>query len=309
MIDYFQGRTYEEKCKEASKYPPFSNRKYDFICPLCGRKKNKQISKLNINHSLGCICSDGISYPNKFSFALFEQLPIDNYRREYSPDWANGYKFDNYFEFNEVKYIVEMDGDLGHGNRKFKSKEKDFIGKQIDLIKDGLAKNKGVIVIRIDCKLSEMNYIRNNIYNSILSELFDLSMVDWDYCDEFATKNLIKQVCDYYNEYPEILNYEMAKIFKIDKLTIGRYLMTGNKLGWCDYDYTQKNLERIQKQGESHGRKTKVVQNGKVLGIYNSASEIQRISLEKFGITLWQTQISLCCKTHRKHKGFYFEYA
>ena len=49
--------------------------------------------------------------------------------------------------------------------------------------------------------------------------------------------------------------------------------------------------------------------DGKVLGIYNSASEIQRISLSEFGVMLWQTQISLCCKTHKKHKGFYFEYA
>ena len=309
MIDYFQGDTYEEKFKEASKYTPLSNRKYKFICPLCGKYKIKQINKLNANHSLGCICSDGISYPNKFAYALFEQLPVDKYRREYSPDWANGYIYDNYFEFNNKKYIVEMDGDLGHGNRKYKSKEKDIIGKHIDIIKDNLAKNKDITIIRIDCKLSNVDYIKNSITQSSLCKIFNLDIVDWGYCDEFATKNLIRQVCQFYNNNPNMPNYKIAEEFKLNKLTIGRYLLTGDKFGWCNYDYVQKNYENAHKQGICNGIKTKVIKDGKVLGIYNSASEIQRISLSEFGVMLWQTQISLCCKTHKKHKGFYFEYA
>lgn len=308
MINYFQGNTYEEKVNEVSKYQPFSNKKYNFICPLCGRSKIKQINKLNTNHSLGCICSDGISYPNKFSYALFEQLPIDKYDREYSPDWANGYKFDNYFELNGKKYIVEMDGGVGHGNRKFKSKEKDLKGKEIDLIKDQLAKDQGITVIRIDCKISDVDYIKNNIKKSLLSELFDLD-INWRYCDEFATKNLVKEVCEFYNANSDMQNYKIAEIFKLNKSTIGHYLRKGNKFGWCSYDYIQKNIDTIRKQGNNNGIKTKIIKNGEIIGVYNSASEIEKISLKEFGVKLWQTQISLCCKTHKKHKGFYFEYA
>ena len=40
-------------------------------------------------------------------------------------------------------------------------------------------------------------------------------------------------------------------------------------------------------------RDYEVIKDGKVLGIYKSASEVQRISLSEFGVMLWQTQISL----------------
>ena len=164
-------------------------------------------------------------------------------------------------------------------------------------------------IIKQDWLTVDLDYIKNSITQSPLCKIFNLDIVDWGYCDEFATKNLIRQVCQFYNNNPNMPNYKIAEEFKLNKLTIGRYLLTGNKFGWCNYDYVQKNYENAHKQGICNGIKTKVIKDGKVLGIYNSASEIQRISLSEFGVMLWQTQISLCCKTHKKHKGFYFEYA
>lgn len=307
MIKYFQGVTYDEKTKEASKYTPQSNIKYKFICPDCGVEKECAINKLYKNHSIGCICKDNVSFPNKYAFAFFKQLPILNYKREYSPDWAKEFKYDNYFEYNGKSYIVEMDGGLGHGNRKYKSKEADIYGKQRDIVKDGLALINDVEIIRIDCLQSDGDYIQNNIEDSVLSEIFDLSEIDWKYCKEFATKNLIKEVCNYYNEHDFIENQEIAKVFGLNTLTIGRYLKSGNDLGWCNYDFKEKHLQQVKKLGFNNGYKIQVYKDNVYLGTYNSASEIDRKSENDFGTKLWQTQICICCKTGRLHKGFNFK--
>ena len=57
-----------------------------------------------------------------------------------------------------------------------------------------MAKEHNIIVIRIDCKKSEKDYIKNNIIDSCLNDLFDLSNIDWDLCNKMGHKNLIKEV-------------------------------------------------------------------------------------------------------------------
>ena len=52
--------------------------------------------------------------------------------------------------------------------------------KENDMLKDKLAGEHDITVIRIDCRESERNFIQKNLENSILSELFDLSKVDWN---------------------------------------------------------------------------------------------------------------------------------
>lgn len=98
MIPYFQGG-YDE----AKKYTPYSNEKKYFVCPECGRIKDKKISinSLCRNKHLSCICGDGISYPNKYGFALFNnqlKYQIKNFIRESQPEWAKPYYYDFYFE-------------------------------------------------------------------------------------------------------------------------------------------------------------------------------------------------------------------
>ena len=76
--------------------------------------------------------------------------------REYSRDWCGSgtrkaYSYDNYFEVNNKKYIVEMDGGLGHGKRTYKSSKKDTNGIKRDIIKDNLAKEHNIEIIRVEC--------------------------------------------------------------------------------------------------------------------------------------------------------------
>lgn len=241
MIPYFQGGE-----NEAKLYTSQSGKKIYPKCPDCGEIKDKEIiiGEIYRCHSIGCKCSDGKSYPNKFSYAFLRQLPIHNWKTEYNPDWLKPYLFDNYFEYNDNKYVLEMDGQFHYSdNNKYKISHKEV--REKDIIKDNLAKKYNINVIRIDCKKSDMNYIKNNILNSKLNEIFDLSNIDWIECEKYAYKNIVKEVCSFYenNGYPQYK--DMVSIFNLHESTIGRYIRKGIKCGWCK-SKDEIKLEKIK---------------------------------------------------------------
>ena len=56
-----------------------------------------------------------------------------------------------------------MDGGIGHGKLKFNSKEKDVEGLERDRYKDILAKEHDIEVIRINCDVSSVDFIKESI--------------------------------------------------------------------------------------------------------------------------------------------------
>lgn len=91
---------------------------------------------------------------------------------------------------------------------------------------------------------SNKDYIKHSIKNSELSTIFDLENVNWDYCDIFATKNLVKIVCDYYNQN-QIVPSKLCHIFGLSETTIVKYLKIGEKFGWCDYNSKKHYLRCV----------------------------------------------------------------
>jgi hypothetical protein len=194
MIKYFQGG-YDE----AKLYTKTSKKSIYPICPDCGKVKTKQMLISNINKymSIGCECSDGISYPNKFILNLIKQCDnqVKYYETEYSPDWVKPKRYDMYFTTDSnKKYIVEMDGGLGHGNMS-QYPESAKLSIKNDIIKEDLARENNIEIIRILCEPSNFETIYNNILNSELNGILDLSNVDWIKCDKNSMSNMIKEVC------------------------------------------------------------------------------------------------------------------
>ena len=89
-------------------------------------------------------------------------------------------------------------------------------------------------MIRIDCKMSRFSYIKKNIMNSKLCELFDFSLVDWTDCDIKSQKLILVSVCDYYNKHHCSIT-EISHVFGLSTHTISSYLVKGNKLGICSF--------------------------------------------------------------------------
>ena len=214
-----------------------SNKIVDFVCPDCGTSKKISPHQLG-SYGLACrVCSDGISYPNKFARALLKQLPVDNVKYEWNPDWLKPYFYDNYFEYNGLSYILEMDGGLGHGKVGFNSLNNDVDGLQRDMVKDSLAKEHDLTVIRIDCDyrdvMSRFEYIKNSILNSELSKMFELNFIDFDSCNQAATKSLSLQAANLYDKGLKI--QEIANKLEVPYSTIYTWLKRLSFEGLCSY--------------------------------------------------------------------------
>ena len=236
------------------KYSAGSGQNAEFVCPDCGLVSVKNIYRVCLCGFSCEQCSDGISYPNKFARALIKQLDVQNVIYEWTPGWLKPYYYDNYFEYKHCCYVLEMDGGLGHGKIKFNSKERDVKGAERDAYKDSLAEKYNVKVIRIDCDYKGGNrfeYIKNNILNSELNILFDLSNIDWILCDKQAQRKFVAQVADLYNQGMCIS--EIKNIFNYSKMTIANWLRQAKNIGLCDYDPRE-----AQSRGIKFAKKTRI---------------------------------------------------
>lgn len=178
-----------------------------------------------------------------------------------------------------------------------------YIDKQRDY---NCLKHLGEETIRI----SDEGDIKENILNSKLAIEFDLNNVDWSKCEEFALKNIVKEVCEYWNHKE---NWEtvtdLGKIFALDRHTISRYLKKGTKLGWVNYNPKEEVRKSVSKNGKSNSKSVEIFKDGISLGIFESCAELERQSENLFGVKLLTSKIGSVCLGNRKHhKGFTFKY-
>ena len=242
--------------EDGYRYKTYSDKKVDWICPDCGSLvKGIPISKISTRRHIPCkVCSDGVSFPNKVMHQLLLQLGED-FITEYSPKWIAPKRFD-FFLVNK-NTIIEMDGAIGHGGKTFTGDSGDELV-EIDRYKDNMAEDNGIRVIRIDCKISEFDYIVNSIISSYLSELFNLDDVNWHDCEMKALKSLQMLVCKLWNE-----SHDMAYVLNNSKLsrnTIIKYLHKMTRLGLCEYDpKNQQHLSGKANIAKAYGKNRKSV--------------------------------------------------
>lgn len=276
--------------EDAYKYPITSKEKLKWVCPDCGEIIEACPSDVYY-HKLVCPrCSDGLSYPNKFIYNVLKQTgtKFDFIKREYRPDWckfilSNGKEkygiYDVYLGIGGIEYIVEMDGAF-HNKSYTNSTQTVEESKEIDSIKDKLANERNIIVIRIDCAYSNedrFQYIKENICNSKLADIVDLSEVDFEECNKQSLNSLVVQVGKLWND-----GYTIGKILDelaISETTIRSYLAMCNNIGLTNYT-------KEESMNRSRCRKVYCT----TLGIlFNGATEAQRI----LGVD--RTSIRRCC--------------
>lgn len=235
--EYFSKYMTEEQMKM---YIPYSHNKIDIECPDCGRHKNIIICNL-LTQGLGCKCGDGKSYPNKFLYALLDQLNIE-YINEYSPNWAGRKAYDIYIP--EIQCIIENNGMQHYKEIQSSWKTKSLMEEQEnDEYKKQIAFENGILhYIILDCRYSKLDWIRKSVLDSEMPMLlnFNEHMISWEQCDIFANKNMVRELCEYYNSNKEILIKDLSKIFHINSILAGQWLAIGNKYGWCEYTEEDK---------------------------------------------------------------------
>jgi len=204
---------------------------------------NKSINNIS-KRGLSCPkCSDGVSYAQKFMYNVLIQLGIE-FTTEHVFSWSkniehtntklNGTKiYDFYIENKNI--IIEV-----HGNQHY---EKSFPNslrtlkeeRENDEIKECIAKINGITnYIIIDAQSPNLQYIKTNILDSEIINIFDLSRIDWIRCHEFACNSLVKSVCDLWNSGMNN-TLDISKEIKLSRKTITKYLKQGDELDWCKY--------------------------------------------------------------------------
>lgn len=304
MVKYFVNQ------EDATKYSKFSTAKVDMICPDCNRiHKNKTINDVYRNGSLTCPCHDGWSYPNKFMYSLLEQIGV-HFETEKIFDWSNRRRYDNYIEYNGLKIITEQHGQQ-HYFKKF-NKNARSVEEEIenDKYKYELAIQNGIDkYFIIDSSFSNLEYMKNSIINcGILNVLnVDEYKIDWLKCNEFATSNIVKNICTYKENNPNIPLREVASLFHVAYGTAVNYIKNGSKLGWCSYE-SYDDLRMLHEQGRTitNQRPIHCISDGK----YYRGSKLFVEEYEKqFGKQLCERNIRSVCSGKRNHvNNLKFEY-
>lgn len=235
---------YLKNPEDANNFSAYSSQKIIFKCPECGNEEEKIISHIVKSNNYNCsICSDNISYPNKFLRAFLKELKNKEYIKDYTLEYKiNNYFLDGYFIYNNQKYGIEMQG-IQHYTGKFKAIP---IKEQLrrDEEKRLLCKEYNIKEIEINCSNSIFNSIKNEIYISELNNLFNLELLDWQSIADNSINNYIKIAADLFNK-----GYTVGEIMQrlsLSRTTINSYLHQAEDLGWCIYEKWRKINKTIK---------------------------------------------------------------
>lgn len=288
-------------------YTRNTNKKILLKCPVCGREFMGIPNRYKGIPS--CICNDHVSYPEKIMSSVLSQLKI-NYIHQLNQShfkWCKQYKYDFYFEYHSQQYIIEMDGSF-HYIDNYKNNMSVEESTKIDRLKDSLAENNNCKIIRINSNYNNIktrhDFIKTNILNSDLAQIFDLSIIDWEECEKYALTSLVKTVNDLWNQ--GLSKTEIYHKVKLGKTTIDQYILTGKRLGLNNY-----------KPGERHyfsnsSKKYIKVENsnGDLLCVHLGINDFSKKSQSLIGVKVGTHQIYDSLNNQcRNRKGLKFSYA
>lgn len=201
-------------------------KKVELECPCCSRYHFMYAYQISEKQDICCpACRDGFAYPERLMNNLLRKLGV-HFIYQYTDTWTKRFRYDFYFDYKGKKYIVETDGGIGHGHddNTIKWNTKQSILNDIE--KDRLANDHDIIVIRIDCNYKNTNrleYIQQSIKKSLLSEIFNLSIIDWDDLHKKSVTSLYREVIELYKKGIKSLE-EISEKTGIKSRTIKKYL-------------------------------------------------------------------------------------
>lgn len=236
LLKYFKNK------EDAYKVSYGSTKKIRTKCEICGHERDMVTSVLN---RFSCShCGDGISFPEKFVISALTQLGVQftTQLNKKTFEWCNNYKYD--FYLNQYNTIIETHGMQHYENCGFRKSVEET--QHNDKLKEETAKQNGIKnYIVIDCRHSDIEWIRKNIIKSELCNLFELENIDWKKCEEFAVNSLLKEASNLWNNGLKNTK-EISEILNLHQSTIVRYLNKARKLGFCDYtrEISIKNMKK-----------------------------------------------------------------
>lgn len=239
--------------KDAYNYTQASRNEAAFKCNECDNIFHKKIINVTrYDTGLSCpYCSDRVSYPEKFLGSLLMQLgTVFKHQKMFKGWFEEGVK--KYYDYylKKLNCIIEVHGrqhyeeafERINGARTLEEEQENDRVKKEKALKNGI--NESMYIV-IDARESKLDYLKNSILNSRISELFDLTDVDWNKCHEGAFKSLVKIVCDEWSNGLRSAR-KIGINLSLDHCTVIKYLKQGAEIGWCDYNAdNERNIRAV----------------------------------------------------------------
>lgn len=235
--------------EDAYKYSVGCTKKADFICPYCGLPVYQQSVSNAYKRGVKCtICKNNHSIAERIMHSLLvmcvEQLDDNKFLHDNAMDWSGSKRYDFIFNIKNIQYVVEMHGAHHYievsGKKFTKTLEEE---QENDKYKFELATTKGGILpenyIVVDCRDSDVDFIKNGILHSKVAEILDLSNIDWIECIKTALVPDVKLVCDAWNEGYRTME-ELTTKLQMNYSLISKCLKKGASVGLCDYTDSRK---------------------------------------------------------------------
>lgn len=232
------------------KYFASGGQKVDWICPCCGLELNKTINNVNM-YGLACPrCSDGMSFSEKFVYELFNQLDCD-FIHDRTTDWSDGKRYDFYapsmsliVETNGIQHYSSSFARLSDETRNARTLDEEIAN---DKYKKQLALSNGVEhYIVLDCRKSDLDYIKASILDSELSVLFDLSNIDWLKCSKATITSNVMLCANLWNDGMKNTQ-DISDYTGIHISSVISNLKKAAKSGLCDFVINyKKNRNRYK---------------------------------------------------------------
>lgn len=263
-------------------YMPRSMRKIEVTCPICKRTKLMAPDTVFQQKGIGCVCGDGISYPNKFMYSLLTQCDIE-FEREKTFSWSNNRKYDFYIKSKNL--IIEMHGSQHYDDFQFKNKKLLDIQKNDKYKKELALKNLQCKYIEINASKSNIDFIKSEINKSNLLKYLEIdeSYISYEECDKFAIKhNLLQLLVNEYNNNTDFSLKAFANDKKISLTLAYKLLNQAIKYSLI----TGYNLK------STHKTKVRCVETGK---IYDSITEASKKCHANVGKALKKKSLANKC--------------
>ena len=263
-----------------------SNKRIKFKCPYCGMEKESTLNHITRLEYFPCLCNDKGQYPEKFVFYILNELFLNELIWQFTKtnsEWVSGgIRYDFYFKYNNEEYIIEVNGEQHYRYTGFKRTLEEEQAN--DKYKYELAIENGIKpenYITIDFRESTLEWGKEHILDSRLNEIFDLSSIDWEKCEEFARNSLYKQIVKLYNSGAKL--EDICNITQKCKDTVKKYLTLGNTNGLCIYNSSENKKEKIP---------VRVSIGEEIIGEYESYLDLSNHSVEIFGKYLGSNTIT-----------------
>lgn len=219
LYDLERVRKYLINHDEAKRLVQNARKKCKFKCPNCGFEKFMSVVNLT-NQGFKChICSNKLSYPERFIIAYLELKGV-KYKHQHREESLKKrffdfylYELDIYLECHGIQHYDEKNSWYNHSVAQDKDKRQ-------------WCKENNKKLIELDCRFSEFDYIKNKVNESILPYIENNDLNKLIEKIKSKEKDNVKEVIKLYEEYRS--SYVVSEKLKINHKKVLMMLKQNN---------------------------------------------------------------------------------